>query len=763
MFNVLPFISFRPLPDKSTTVEVFVFFIAHSIIFLCSIFALYLVMPHFLVQSHDGQNLYYMAEKLSSWQASISDASTFVPLQAAGSTIWPLNFFLIPFLWPFKYIDDPSLRVYLISILASFTIFLTSLLFYVSLNIRPLYSVLAAWLTFSAYMLQTVDFMTGTDPLIAIAYVYLSLAAFVKTGTLEKSAFNFIYLLLTVLFYSALVFSHPGWHLIGLPFFLVTVVALTFSAQTHTNRFFKILSIFLCFGFHFFIDSYEALLLNIEDTARVLLADHFISYEKSPYLAGHLFRSSPSEILWGTLLIVGLVYGDLRVLNMNAATSRSVTDLARVVYGGAVIGALVFMYSGFSWLIPKPSYMMLFAYPLACLYTLLGILIIMNPMRLLSITLTKKFILIFFLSLFLAWHIHNTFQLLWYWAAALPLVLVSYLLIRRFPVVFIILFVPMVLFGFQRNVAHLIGGGPDTRRDGFERMGLVASPITEFLKSRNSVKPGSAFNGYIDDYYVPSTRGRDINDEVIQFWSSNWYRLGSGHKLFAWSVFDLPILTQYSPYIKPLYFYFFSSFLNYPIDRHVVNYISITQPDFKIMRLMGLKYLVSNKDLVHDGDIRKVFQWDDFRVFEILDTNLGNFSPLYAKVASSAKETIQIISQPDFDPKMKVVVYDISVERDLVQAKEVSLKFEVGGFRVSAESSGTSLLVLPIQFTHCFKYKLLNGDATVKLIRVNLWQTGIVFSNNVDISVHLLQWPRATPECQRQDLSDSRSLIRADK
>jgi hypothetical protein len=759
MFNFLPFFSLKPLPDKSATVEVAGFLITHSVIFLLSVFALYYLMPHFLVQSHDGQNLYYMADKLWKWQASISDISTFVPLQAAGSTVWPLNIYLIPFLWPFKFIDDPSLRIYLISTLASLTIFLASLSFYVSLNIKPLFSVLTAWFTFVAYMLQTVDFMTGTDPIIAIAYVYLFLAAFVKTGSVDRNIQSFIYLSLTILFYSLLVFSHPGWHLIGLPFLLVSATVLIFSAQTHTDKFFKVISICICIAFHYLIGSYESLLLNIEDTARLLLADHFISYNKSPYLAGHLFRSSPSEILWGGVLIVGLVYGDLSRLGVNAATSRWVSFLTRVIYGGAIIGAFFFLYSGFSWSLPKPSYMMLFAYPLAGIFTILGLSVILSPTPLHLISSTKKAILVLFLFTFFAWHIINNSLPLWYWLASIPLVLFTWSLIKCFPRIAIFLFVPILLFGFQRNIAHLIGGGPDIRRDGFERMGLIPSPITELLKGHISLIPGSAFNGYIDDYYVPTTRGRDINEEIIQFWAGNWSSLGSGHKTFAWSVFDLPILSQYSPYIKPLYFYFFSSFLNFPTDVHVVNYISITQPDFKILRLMGLKYLVSNKNLPIGNDVKKVLQWRDLFVYELLDTNLGNFSPVLVMIATSAKETIQLIGQSDFDPKKNVIVHGSPIVNDLVEAKEAKLKFEVGGFRVSAKSTGTSLLVLPIQFSNCFKHMLVDGNSNTKIFRVNLWQTGITFSNNVDISIQHIQWPRATPECQRQDLADSRSLI----
>ena len=61
---------------------------------------------------------------------------------------------------PWAYSESPALRVYGLTMLAALTIFVTSLLFFASLRLRPAIAIGAAWLTYLALMLQTPDFLT---------------------------------------------------------------------------------------------------------------------------------------------------------------------------------------------------------------------------------------------------------------------------------------------------------------------------------------------------------------------------------------------------------------------------------------------------------------------------------------------------------------------------------------------------------------------------------------------------------------------------
>ena len=76
-----------------------------------------------------------------------------------------------------------------------------------------------------------------------------------------------------------------------------------------------------------------------------------------------------------------------------------------------------------------------------------------------------------------------------------------------------------------------------------------------------------------------------------------------------------------------------------------------------------------------------------------------------------------------------------------------------GGLHVSGHSDGTSLVVLPQQFSHCLRAH----DSRVRLVRVNLMLTGVIFSGDVDTDI-LFDYGIFTPYCRLADLADVKRL-----
>src|SRR5262249_33671541 len=77
-----------------------------------------------------------------------------------------------------------------------------------------------------------------------------------------------------------------------------------------------------------------------------------------------------------------------------------------------------------------------------------------------------------------------------------------------------------------------------------------------------------------------------------------------------------------------------------------------------------------------------------------------------------------------------------------------------GGLHVSGASEGTSLVVLPQQFSHCLRAR----DTRVRLVRANLLMTGMIFSGNVDTDI-VFDYGIFSPNCRRIDLMELRQLI----
>ena len=89
----------------------------------------------------------------------------------------------------------------------------------------------------------------------------------------------------------------------------------------------------------------------------------------------------------------------------------------------------------------------------------------------------------------------------------------------------------------------------------------------------------------------------------------------------------------------------------------------------------------------------------------------------------------------------------------LVPARDMQLSIVRGGLHVSGKSDGTSLVVLPQQFSHCLRAR----DPGVRFVRANLLLTGMIFSGEVDTDISF-DYGLFSPACRYADLRDFKQL-----
>jgi hypothetical protein len=77
-----------------------------------------------------------------------------------------------------------------------------------------------------------------------------------------------------------------------------------------------------------------------------------------------------------------------------------------------------------------------------------------------------------------------------------------------------------------------------------------------------------------------------------------------------------------------------------------------------------------------------------------------------------------------------------------------------GGLSLNAESEGESLLVLPVQYSHCW----VATDPRVTFFRANLMQLGLRFSGRLASEIKLKFGPFWHSYCRRQDAHDAERL-----
>ena len=143
-----------------------------------------------------------------------------------------------------------------------------------------------------------------------------------------------------------------------------------------------------------------------------------------------------------------------------------------------------------------------------------------------------------------------------------------------------------------------------------------------------------------------------------------------------------------------------------------------------------------------------------WHVYEFPRPNVGNYSPTEIVTANSGADMLEIMRHPDFDFTRKAVVGSPAPSSgSLVTARETKLTVIRGGLHVTGHSEGTSLVVLPQQFSHCLKPR----DPNVRLIRADFLLTGMIFSGDVDTDI-LFDYGIFSPACRRRDLADVKAL-----
>jgi len=142
-------------------------------------------------------------------------------------------------------------------------------------------------------------------------------------------------------------------------------------------------------------------------------------------------------------------------------------------------------------------------------------------------------------------------------------------------------------------------------------------------------------------------------------------------------------------------------------------------------------------------------QW---QIYQFPDPNVGQYSPSEIVLADSAAEIIKGLASPDFDFRRQAIV--AAGQGPLVAARGVRLTTNRGGgFHLAGHSDGTSLVILPQQFTNCLK----TSDSRVRIFRANLMWTGVIFSGDVDTDISFA-YGMLSPRCRGDDLADMRRL-----
>jgi hypothetical protein len=175
------------------------------------------------------------------------------------------------------------------------------------------------------------------------------------------------------------------------------------------------------------------------------------------------------------------------------------------------------------------------------------------------------------------------------------------------------------------------------------------------------------------------------------------------------------------------------------------------------LRALGVRFVIADGTL-EDRLIERVLTEQDkdgtsVNLYEVKGANLGQFSPTQVTWAADYRMAMRELREP-VDLAERVVLLG-TPERlpALAAATQAQLVALRDGYQVTASAPGAAMLLLPVQFSHCWQVATGLDAQPPRLLRANLVQTGVLFKDKLDIRLRFDFEPWRT-SCRFRDGDD---------
>ena len=226
----------------------------------------------------------------------------------------------------------------------------------------------------------------------------------------------------------------------------------------------------------------------------------------------------------------------------------------------------------------------------------------------------------------------------------------------------------------------------------------------------------------------------------------------------------IPALNDYSHLISPFQYAFSKHFFFDPFQTQSRTHLIYANANVHLYSLLGVQYLRldwlgSRLSNLSEANSYPAVQYseNDFLV-KLKNVNLGNYSPTRTVLARSLDETFQIMDSDSFDPMGEAVVYK-QLDADFVKVGSTELTVDDGDLRIVAKSSGKSLIILPIEYSHCLKFESNTKSSSLNdFFRIDGILTGVIFEKSLDVTTRFRYGVFTNNHCRLKDLADFKSL-----
>lgn len=298
---------------------------------------------------------------------------------------------------------------------------------------------------------------------------------------------------------------------------------------------------------------------------------------------------------------------------------------------------------------------------------------------------------------------------------------------------------------------------------------LPSTPIVELLKQQVSFRPGTLYRGSVATIFgAPHGTFRPVlglspTQPLHRGQIEEFRRLaaetGSSDDLLDLWRWKIPTLSEYGQGVSRQLMFYASHFLSSAGDPPEIDFEFPRLINIDVLRAMGVRFIVTDTNVAKGAILRSTAAVTDgatLYLYELADPNLGTYSPTrLRRFVTPSEFAIAVHDNADIFETMAFV--DRPDPTALTPASNAQLTFEKGGMHVTAQGGGRSALLLPVQFSHCYKLTA-PPDQAVLVERADLLFTLVVFQHKLDAR---LRWHFGFPgnsACRVRDVDDLRAM-----
>ena len=290
-----------------------------------------------------------------------------------------------------------------------------------------------------------------------------------------------------------------------------------------------------------------------------------------------------------------------------------------------------------------------------------------------------------------------------------------------------------------------------------------ATTMIDILKANISLSADSRFNGRVATIIPVEANGVDAWVQQFNAAYKLWRTIGNDQMTLGLWYSRIPTLFEYNQFSSPVFHALVKRTLQQPALPHERNISILSHANARVLKLLGVRYAILPQDVSPLGPRRAVENVDgqQWGLFELPDVNLATYSPTSIEVRGSLASTLDFVSDDGVDLAKSAVVRE-EIGGPLVPIQSSSLTMSGGDQHVVARSAGRSLLIVPLEFSHCIEVADRHagpGGTAPTLVRIDGLLTGIVFERDLDVVLSFRTGPLRNSTCRWQDYQDVRTML----